>query len=137
MRVPDQKTLLIIRRILFFLFALNFSYMFVQHGYFKFDPEGFWSSSFEKWGYPFWFMVFIGVLEFGGGIAILIPRIASYGGLVLAVVMLGALITRLIHGTSHVDVIALVSYIVSMLIITFEYSPVKDWQNPKPEIASD
>jgi len=37
-------------RVLVFLFLLNFTIMFVKNGYRKFDPEGFWSGAFERWG---------------------------------------------------------------------------------------
>ena len=127
MRLPSKRTLQIIRKVLIFLFTLNFTYMFVRHGYFKFDPEGFWSSAFEKWSYPVWFMFFIGLVEFLGGLIILIPRIAGYGAISLAVVMFGALITRLIHGVSTGDAIAITFNMVAMLILAFEYNPFKEW----------
>lgn len=99
--------------------------MFVKNGYLKFDPEGFWGPAFERWGYPVWFLFFIGVLEFGGGLAILVPRIAPYGALVLAVVMLGALVTRLIHGVSFGDASAISFSMVSMLLLAYEHEPFK------------
>ena len=95
------------KQVLLYLISLNLAYLYIQHGWMKFDPEGFWSSAFiNKWGYGEYFMYFIGFLEFGGGIALLIPRAWRYGSFVLALVMLGALGTRLIFGTSMDDVIA-------------------------------
>ena len=142
MQAPSQKTLSIIYRVLLFLFALNFTLSFVKHGYYKFDPEGFWSSAFDRWGYPVWFMFFIGALEFAGGLAILVPRIAGYGALTLATVMLGALVTRLIHGVSSGDAIAIAFNMIAMLVLAFHYSPIKEWreehslmQNQNPEIS--
>lgn len=125
MRTLSPETHKWIRRVLLFLFALNFTIMFVKNGYRKFDPDGFWGPAFSRWGYPVWFMFFIGVLEFGGGIAILIPRIAGYGALVLATVMLGAFVTRAIHGMSSGDAISIAFNMVAMLFLAYEYSPLK------------
>lgn len=112
-----------IRRVLLFLFTLHFTILFVHHGYLKFDPDGFWGPAFQRWGYPVWFLFFIGVVEVTGGIAILIPPIATYGAMLLAVNMLGALVTRLIHGISLNDVDSIVFYIASMLLLAYEFNP--------------
>ncbi len=94
--------------------------MFVDQGWKKFDPEGFWSGAFERWGYPTWFMFFIGFLEVGGALLILVPKVNGYGAITLAVVMFGALTTRLIHGMSLVDGVSIAFYMVSMLILAHE-----------------
>jgi len=92
--------------------------MFIQHGWFKFDPEGFWGPAFNKWGFPVWFMYFIGVLEFVGGILILVPtRIGGYGAITLAVVMIGAFVTRSIHGASADDLMSIAFNAVAMLLL--------------------
>ncbi len=91
---------------------------FIRNGVRKFDIDGFWSNAFERWGYPTWFMVLIGVFETFGGIAILIPKIRPYGGIVLSVVMLGALITRLIHGVGWGDATYIAFFMISMLYMT-------------------
>lgn len=127
---PEKRAL--IWKALLFLFLLNFTIMFVKNGYRKFDVDGFWGPPFERWGYPVWFLYFIGVLEFGGGLALLIPRITRYGALVLAVVMLGALVTRLIHGVSFGDAQAITFYMVCMLIVAFGYVPKPTLPTPNP-----
>jgi uncharacterized membrane protein YphA (DoxX/SURF4 family) len=68
---------------------------FVFFGSGKLMGSEMYVQGFEKWGYPLWFMYLIGALEVVGGIALLVPRIASYGALALAVVMLGATFTHL------------------------------------------
>ena len=105
--------------VLIWLISLSLAWVFIQYGWSKFDPEGFWSRAFTKWGYGLYFMHFIGILEVGGAIAILIPRTASYGGFTLALVMLGALATRLIHGTSMEDVIGILGFMITALLIAF------------------
>lgn len=73
---------------------------FIRNGYRKFDPEGFWGSAFlETWGFPLWFMYFIGVLEFVGGLFLLVPKLRPHASMVLAVVMFGAIATKSIHAT--------------------------------------
>lgn len=134
MRTLDPKTHVIIRRVLLVLFTLNFTFLFVQHGYLKFDPEGFWGPAFlERWGYPVWFLYLIGALELAGGLAILVPRTASYGALVLATVMLGALVTRLIHGVSLDDAVSIIFNMVAMLLLAYEYAPFKAMLAPKED----
>ncbi len=116
------------KQILLYLISANLAYLYIQHGWMKFDPEGFWSTAFiERWGYGKYFMYFIGVLEFGGGIALLIPRAWRYGAAVLAIVMLGALATRLIFGTSIDDVIYIAGNMVLLLYISIVRGIGKDF----------
>lgn len=110
-----------LKPVLLYLISLNFAYMFIYHGWLKFDPEGFWSGAFiNRWGYGLYFMYFIGVCEFLGGLSLLIPRTARYGAMLLAIVMFGAAITRIVFGTSIDDVITIVFNMVVMLYIATE-----------------
>jgi putative oxidoreductase len=70
---------------------------FVFAGLMKFmNPEG--AEQFAQWGYPDWFRVLIGVVEIAGGMVLLVPRNAFYAAGVLAVVMIGAVFTHVVHG---------------------------------------
>ena len=110
------------KRILLFLMSANFANTYIQHGWEKFDADGFWSTAFiERWGYGLYFMYFIGLLEFVGGIAILIPKANKYGAFVLAVVMLGAVITRIVFGTSIDDVVWILFSMVTLLYLSLTY----------------
>ncbi|MCH8123986.1 MAG: DoxX family protein [Bacteroidetes bacterium] len=85
--------------LLLWIVGASYAETFIKNGFRKFNPEGFWSHSFlETWGFPLWFMYFIGVLEFVSGILLLVPKLRPWGSGVLAVVMLGALVTRSIFG---------------------------------------
>ena len=118
----------ILRQILLYLISVSLAILYIQHGWMKFDADGFWSKSFiEKWGYGEYFMYFIGVLEFGGGIALLIPRAWRYGAFILTIVMLGALFTRVIFGTSIDDVIYIAGNMVLLLFIAIERGIAKDF----------
>ena len=110
-----------LKSVLFYLFSAYFAYIFIKHGYLKFDPEGFWAPAFtERWGYGLVFMYFIGICEFTGGISLLIPKVAKYGAALLAVVMLGALITRIVFGTGIDDVITIFFNMVCLMYISIE-----------------
>ncbi|WP_425389809.1 DoxX family protein [Ekhidna sp.] len=109
------------KKILLFLMSANYAKTFISHGWEKFDAEGFWSTAFiERWGYGLYFMYFIGVLEFLGGIGILLPKTNKYAAFTLAVVMLGAIITRTVFGTSLDDVIWIGFTMITLLYISLE-----------------
>ena len=57
-----------------------------------------WERMFRAWGYPDGFYLVIGAVEVVAGIGLLIPRVASYCALVLAIVMVAASATHVVHG---------------------------------------
>ena len=57
-----------------------------------------WERMFRTWGYPDGFYLVIGAVEVVGGICLLIPKLASYSAIVLAVVMAGAAATQIFRG---------------------------------------
>lgn len=79
-----------LRQALTWVLALYFAQMFLQAGWGKFGTDPFWNAAFAAWGYPSWFRVVIGVIEVLGAVALLLPPVASYGGLALVLVMMGA-----------------------------------------------
>jgi len=70
--------------------GLYLAQLYVRTGWGKFGGVPSWTAAFAAWGYPGWFRVLIGVIEVAGGIALVIPWIASYGALALSLVMMGA-----------------------------------------------
>ena len=61
-------------------------------------PGGqFWIRDFQRWGYPGWFRLVVGVAELISFALLLVPRVAGYGAAVFAVVMLGAILTHATH----------------------------------------
>ncbi len=56
------------------------------------------ADNFARWGYPGWFMYVVGVVEAGGAIALLVPRIAGFAAILLCGTMVGAALTHLVHG---------------------------------------
>ena len=63
---------------------------------------GGWVAGFTRWGYPPWFRVLIGLVEVGGAVLLLIPRLATLGALAIAVTMVGAISTLLLHGAPSI-----------------------------------
>ena len=57
-----------------------------------------WERMFRTWGYPDGFYLVIGAIEVAGGVALLIPRLTSYAGILLSIVMLGAAATQVMRG---------------------------------------
>jgi uncharacterized membrane protein YphA (DoxX/SURF4 family) len=58
----------------------------------------FWAERFSHWGYPDGFYMVVGVMEAAAGVAIWIPKLATYGALLVMVIMVAAAFTGLIHG---------------------------------------
>ena len=121
-----RKWLTIIQPILLWLMALYFAETFISNGIKKFDPEGFWAKPFARWGYPVWFTYFIGVLETVGGVLLLVPKFRYIGGLTLAVVMLGAIITRAIHGIGLDDATYMTFAMVTMWYMSTHLGKVSE-----------
>jgi putative oxidoreductase len=91
--------------------------LFLAAGISKFmDPA--MAQQFAHWGYADWFRTLIGVLEIGGGLALLVPRTAWQGAAILAIVTAGAVATLVRFGDSgHV----LVPSAVFVLLVLLGY----------------
>ncbi|MGI9546863.1 MAG: DoxX family protein [Flavobacteriaceae bacterium] len=89
----------------------------IKNGIRKFDTDGIWTGAFEEWGFPVWFRIFIGILETAGGILLLVPRFMFrfIGGMILCLVMSGALITRTVYGVGYDDFIFILFAAISFL----------------------
>ena len=109
-----------VRLVLAWLLALYLAQMYVSMGWVKFDPQGFWTAAFARWGYPAWFRVLVGVAEVAGGIGLVVPWTASYSGALLGSIMLGAWATRA-HDGKWIDVLWISAYIAGLAWIAFEY----------------
>ena len=63
----------------------------------KFTAAAWWSQAFVTFGYPAWFSYATGAAEVVLAVLLLIPRIAAYAAAGLIVIMLGALVSTLLH----------------------------------------
>lgn len=116
-----------VRRIAAWAAGAYLGWMFVDMGWVKFDPDGFWTPAFERWGYPAWLRVLVGLVETLGGAMLVIPWVASYGAIGLAAVMAGAWITRF-HDGRMVDVAWISVYLAALGWIALEWWT---WRRPR------
>jgi putative oxidoreductase len=77
---------------------------------------GGWAGRFATWGYPPSFVILVGVAELAGAVMVLIPRLAILGGALLAVIMLGAAATHLLHGETARVLVPLVLFAVLTVV---------------------
>ena len=77
----------------------------------------FCTRDFARWGYPDWFRIVVGIMELTSFALLLIPRVAGYGALTFAIVMIGAIFTHATHGESVRLPFNLVLLAMSVIII--------------------
>lgn len=87
----------LVREIVLWVIALLLALVCVRSGFLKFSGNVFWVRDFHRWGYPDWFRVVVGLIEIASAALLLIPRFASYGGIMFGVIMLGAIATHYQH----------------------------------------
>ncbi len=56
-----------------------------------------WNERFESWGLPAFLVPVVGVSELGGGVLLLVPQAAPFGGVAVGVTMVGASLTHLFN----------------------------------------
>jgi uncharacterized membrane protein YphA (DoxX/SURF4 family) len=98
--------------------------MYIEMGWPKFFDDGFWTAAFDAWHYPRALRIGVGMVEVVGGVALVMPRLASYGALALVSIMLGAAVTRLLDGR-WTDVGWIVTYLLGLVWIAFEWWAVR------------
>jgi putative oxidoreductase len=77
---------------------------------------GGWAGRFATWGYPPSFVIIVGIAELAGAVMVLIPRLATIGIALLAVTMLGAAATHLLHGETGRILVPLVLFAVLTVV---------------------
>jgi len=75
-----------------------------------------WVQLFAMAGYPEWFRTVVGAIETAGGVALLIPALAAYAAIALAVVMFGATFTQLVSGAGW-DALASLALLVALVVV--------------------
>jgi uncharacterized membrane protein YphA (DoxX/SURF4 family) len=117
---PPLTTFKKARLLLAWGLGLYLAQMYVSMGWIKFDPNGFWTAAFQRWGYPVWVRCLVGGIEVGGGLLLLVPWVASYAAGALGLVMAGAWMTRVRDGRL-VDVAWISAYLLALSWIAFEW----------------
>ena len=109
-----------VRLVASWLAAAYIAWTVVPMGWVKCDPDGFWTPAFERWGYPGWLRIAVGVFEVAGGLALLVPRLTVYAAAAVMAVLLGAWVTRFNDGR-YTDVAWLTLYLLLLSWIALEY----------------
>ena len=79
------------------IIALLLALVCLRVGWLKVTGNISWVRDFHRWGYPDWFRIVVGITELTSMALLLVPRFASYGASLFAVVMLGAIFTHYSH----------------------------------------
>lgn len=77
--------------------AIVLALVFLLFGAGKFMNPAKWIDKFTAWGIPVWFVPLAGIMEVAGGIGLLIPVLRGLAGLGLALFMIGAVLTHVVH----------------------------------------
>src|SRR3989440_10292334 len=88
----------IVKEVALWIIALFLALVCLRSGWLKVTSNIFWVQDFHRWGYPDWFRIVVGIVELASMTFLLVPRFASYGASLFAIVMFGAIFT---HATHH------------------------------------
>ncbi len=108
---------------------------FVFVGIPKFLPNQPWERMFQDWGYPQGSHLLIGGLEVLGGVLLLVPRTTRYASYLLAMIMMGATVTHLIHDEMF-NVTFTLGLAVVVLLLSWFHRPSRRKQAPVARRAS-
>ena len=103
---------------------------FLSIGFGKFGDAS-WERSFVRWGYPAGSHLVVGGIEMAGGALLLVPRLSTYGALMLATVMLGAMATHAMAGQSPWRP---APHLVLLLLLAWLRWPSR-WRRRAPNVA--
>ena len=95
-----------------------------------------WIVKFSNWGYPRWFLFAVGSLELLGAALLLIPRLAKYGAIVLAVVMVGAGYTHLANGEG-LQVLRPLIFLTLLGTVFWLRNPTRNNSRVAPNVVED
>jgi putative oxidoreductase len=77
------------------------AFVFVMAGVPKLTGAEAHVRHFERWGYPDWFRLVVGLVEVGSAALLLVPRFASAGAAGIVVIMAGATYTHLVRAPAE------------------------------------
>src|SRR6185503_2950803 len=122
----------IIKEILLWLITLFLALICLRSGLLKLTDNIFWVRDFHRWGYPDWFRLVVGIAELISMLLLLVPRLASYGASLFAVVMLGAIFTHATHNETSRLPFNLLLLTLSLVILFARRPPFsKHQQTPR------
>ncbi len=107
-----------VKNVVAWVISVLLSLSFVFAGYQKIPPGTGMIKRFEAWGYTADFALLVGVLEVLAGVLVLMPRLASYGGLLIVILMSGAIFTHLSTGVGSAVFATLYLIMAVLLVLT-------------------
>jgi uncharacterized membrane protein YphA (DoxX/SURF4 family) len=87
----------IAKEVALWIITLLLALVCLRSGWLKVTGNVFWVRDFQRWGYPDWFRIVVGIAELTSMVLLMVPRFASYGASLFAAVMLGAIFTHYTH----------------------------------------
>ncbi len=100
MFITKNKSLLVISGLL--------AIAFLAAGLVKLYGAEMMAANFERFGYPVWFMYFVGIAEVAAAIGLFVQRTAFYSAVCLGILMIGAAATHLMNDPPQQAIPALV-----------------------------
>ena len=100
MFITKNKSLLVISVLL--------AIAFLAAGLVKLSGAEMMAANFERFGYPVWFMYFVGIAEVAAAIGLFVQRTAFYSAVCLGILMIGAAATHLMNDPPQQAIPALV-----------------------------
>ena len=80
------------------------------------QPDAMTERFVSQWGLPAWLVPITGTMEALGGLLVLVPRVSSYGAVLIFAAMAGATGTHLVHGELHRFAFPLVFAVLAVLV---------------------
>lgn len=92
---PSKRTELTLN-----IVSVGLALLFLTSGFTKLGDMPLQAQLFHRFGFPHWFMFVVGAAELVGATLVVIPRVRPYGAMLLAVVMMGATLSRAFTGVA-------------------------------------
>jgi putative oxidoreductase len=121
----EKRTLSHFKVITAWVLSVVLAVGFLGAGGSKLAAQPFQVQLFQTLGFPGWFMYATGSLEIAGAIALLIPRYAVVGAIVIICVMLGALASLVTHAQ-----MSLLAPTVLLLVLAAAVGYLRGWRLP-------
>ncbi len=87
------------KNVLVWAATIFLAFIFIAGGISKLTAIAMWQERFvEQWGVPGWMVPITAVMEVLGGLLILVPKLAMYGGGLIIFVMIGAAGSHIMAG---------------------------------------
>ena len=116
--------------------TLALSAVFIMFGGGKFIDPVKWVDKFTAWGLPEWLISISGALEIAGAIGLLIPVLRGPAGIALALFMVGAVGTHVVHAEIGMIFVASAILIASAYIGWLRLPETKAFLNSKDDVVN-